>query len=231
MGYETYKKGIEIAEGIRQKIFNALVGVLLIQFFVTLTFRGIIFLVTGQIVTPIEAMSIRIWSILAVITFFFMMFVLTNVDWNMTNLNFPTPPYAMFTGIIIIAALYATILYPFLPVAMGGGRPIPIQLISEPEKTQIVEKIIPLGADGVSESLFLLDQSESSYFVLLPIDQFNSEVIPLEVNKELFIGLLHPSNIPVASIITPTPTETPMPTISPTETPIPTLATTSTPSP
>ncbi len=104
---------------------------------------------------------------------------------------FPFPlTSSIFTGAIILAAVYSLQYYGLLPFSIGGGMPIPVKIVVAEEETDLVGQIVPLESENISELVYLLDKSPNSYFIL--VSDTNSTVHAIELDKTLVAGIIHP---------------------------------------
>ena len=169
---------------------------------------------------------IAIWLDVAIIIFYIQMYFYKTKGWE--NLPSETPfPSSAVTSIIVLALIYGISFYFFLPPSVGGGLPTPITLIVDESKLEIAQHILPVTLQNPSVSVYLIEQSGDSYYVLVG-NQFNStsdsSLRPIQVNKSLIVGIVYPNEIKTSSFLesnnitfpsTPTPTITPAATSTP----------------
>ena len=104
---------------------------------------------------------------------------------------FPFPfTSSMFTGTVILAAVYGLFYYGLVPFSVGGGMPIPVKIIVAEKEINLVEQIVPLESQNVTEQVYLLDKSPNAYFVL--VNDATGMVHAVELDKSLVVGILHP---------------------------------------
>lgn len=139
------------------------------------------------------AIQMRIWMVVAILACYYVIWLLKS-DFLKSNNAFPIP-YSLFTAILIVGILYARWVYPFMPFALGGGTPIVIKLIIESEKTNNLSQIIPLESGNITNTLYLIDQSELSYFVLVPSRSEQDMMYPVEIKKDLILSIVHQKNV------------------------------------
>jgi uncharacterized membrane protein len=104
-----------------------------------------------------------------------------------------------FLPLILLAVFYALIYYPLLPVSLAGGRPVPIQLLIADNSIPLIEQVAKIEGGNVSEIAYLVEQNSEVYYILIQSDQNPDLFKPVEIDKSLVVGLLHPpikGNIP-----------------------------------
>jgi len=102
----------------------------------------------------------------------------------------------VFTGLVVLAAIYGRFYYPLLPFSLGGGMPISIQMVADEERVQMVQQLVPIERENITETVYLIEQSEKFYFALVGSMKSNSLVRPVEIDKSLIIGIIHPVDVP-----------------------------------
>lgn len=163
------------------------------------------------------AIQMRIWMILAILVCYYVIWLLRS-DFLKSRNAFPIP-YSLFTGILITSIFYARWVYPFMPFALGGGTPIVIKLVIQKDKANDFSQVIPLESENVTDALYLIDQSESSYFVLIPSNSQRDMMHPVEIKKDLVLSIIHQKEVTfpflgiakLAPTVTPVPSSTPLP--------------------
>jgi hypothetical protein len=106
-------------------------------------------------------------------------------------------PSIVFTNFIILAALYGLSVYYFMPPSLGGGLPTPITLVIDKSKIEVAEQLLPVSEQSLSVTVHLIDQNESSLYVLVD-DQSSvtsdSALRAVQINKSLIAGVVYPNN-------------------------------------
>ncbi|MEA3351300.1 MAG: hypothetical protein U9Q82_11805 [Chloroflexota bacterium] len=198
---------LKITESRSKKIAKIIIGVFSTIFFASFvgTFiKG----VTSWVVESYSEMGIistfiRIWSLLTIVAMIVIILFIRKGGWKERGINIPIP-YSIFTSALLIAGAYSHLVYPVLPIALGGGNPVPVQLIVENEEVQLIRKAMPFADDVVTEEVFLIDQDSSTYFLLVPLsDGVHGK--PIEIRKDYVAGIIHltEANIPLLRIILP----------------------------
>ncbi len=144
--------------------------------------------VNFKIAATVFTMSQR-WGLMTITLLMGAIFLLYKGEGSKAKLPYPIP-YGIFTGLIFASILYGLLVYPILPISLGGGFPIPIQLIIKPDNTALVSQFIP-EANFVTDKIYLIDQSQTSYFVLVNNEQDQEYLRPIELDKSLFAGTVH----------------------------------------
>jgi hypothetical protein len=139
------------------------------------------------------AIQMRIWMVLAILACYYVIWLLKS-DFLKSNNAFPIP-YSLFTAILIVSILYARLVYPFMPFSLGGGTPIVIKLVIVDEKIDQVNQIIPIESGNTTSTLYLVDQSELSYFILVPNNSAQNLMYPVEIKKDLVLGIVHQKDV------------------------------------
>lgn len=83
---------------------------------------------------------------------------------------------------LFVLPVYSAAIYPFLPPQIGGGAPIPIQLIAK------YEVGMTLLAD--QESLYLLDRTQDEVLVMVNYENGTQAVYGIPLDEIAFIGYL-----------------------------------------
>lgn len=139
------------------------------------------------------AIQMRIWMVLAIWAFYYVIWLLRSGFSKLGN-AFPIP-YSLFTAVLIISIIYARWVYPFLPFALGGGIPTTVRFVIDDEKATQLSQTIPINSENISDIVYLIDQSEFSYFILVPNTSSENLVHPVEIKKELILGIIHEKNV------------------------------------
>jgi MFS family permease len=139
------------------------------------------------------AIQMRIWMVIAIWACCFVIWLLKS-DFLKSKYAFPIP-YSLFTAILIVGIFYARWVYPFMPFALGGGTPIAVKFIIENEKMDSLSQSIPFESNNITDTLYLIDQSELSYFVLVPSESEKGTVYPVEIKKDLILSIVHQKNV------------------------------------
>jgi hypothetical protein len=163
------------------------------------------------------AIQMRIWMVLAIVACWYVIWTVKSNYLKASN-AFPVP-YSPFILILLISILYAKWVYPFMPFALGGGTPTIIKFVIDQEKVDNLNQIIPVEFGNITNTLYLIDQSELSYFVLVPKDSEQKVVYPIEIKKDLVLSTVHEKdvifpflgNIELMPKITPSPSSTSTP--------------------
>ena len=214
---------LKITETRSKKIAKIIIGIFSIIIFASFigTFiKGI----TSWVVASYSEMGIistfiRIWSFLTIVVIIAIILFIRKGGWKESGINIPIP-YSIFTSALLIAGAYSQLVYPVLPIALGGGNPVPVQLIVENEEVKLIREVMPFADDVVTEEVFLIDQDSSTYFLLVPLsDGVHGK--PIEIRKDYVAGIIHltEANIPLLKIILPNNTSTITPTMQLTPTP------------
>ncbi|MCB8918173.1 MAG: hypothetical protein H6666_09615 [Ardenticatenaceae bacterium] len=163
------------------------------------------------------AIQMRIWMVSAILACYYVIWSVKS-DFLKTNNSFPIP-YSLFTAILFTIIFYAREVYPFMPFALGGGAPIAIKLVIDSERVDNLSEAVPSGLGNITSTLYLIDQSELSYFVLVPSKSTQEVVNPVEIKKDLVLGIVHqkdmgfpfPGNTESMPIVAPSPSSTSTP--------------------
>jgi hypothetical protein len=207
-------KVTEVASKISYKI---LIGVLVSIFFagfVGTFMKSITAWVMGSYSElGILSTFIRIWSLLAIFAIIAVVIFVRGGGWKKQGINIPVP-YSIFTSVFLLVGAYSQLVYPVLPIALGGGDPVPVQLVVEDKSVKFVSAAIPFSDDIKTEIVYLIDQSSSSYFVLVPFsDKIHGQAV--EIRKDQVVSVIHitTASVPLlrvnAMITTVTPTGVP----------------------
>lgn len=190
--------------------------------FCSLSVQSIVMLVEGVGIEGLSLFPIDPWFNLAVLTFAFQIWFFRRRAWE------DRPPTTLFpssviTNIIFLAAFYGIHFYSLLPSSLGGGLPVPIQLVIDESKAQAAKQLIPIASNNTSQTVYLIEQSNQSFYVLVEGSIGTSNVRPIELSKSLIIGVIYPREMKLPpysrmNTATPAPSETPMPTVTPSPT-------------
>lgn len=100
-------------------------------------------------------------------------------------------------ALLLISATktYASVIYPNINPAFGGGQLLPVKLLISQSKIDEVDQLLPMEADPTtkrklpwSKAVYLIDQNEKVYYVLIQNDQ--CELHGIQINKELVNGVI-----------------------------------------
>lgn len=140
------------------------------------------------------------------------------------------PSFATFTAmvgfpwLILTLVYFGVAIYPLIPAAFGGGEPMRIRLVGEAAKMQQVQlmgiaaspsQLSPQGF--ISEPVWLLDQSEKQYFILVRTPAGGQEAVV--VDKDMIQGAIFPAAISPSTVASST--VQPLPTLTSTSAPTP----------
>ncbi|MEJ5241890.1 MAG: hypothetical protein WHS87_11895 [Anaerolineales bacterium] len=172
------------------KIIVGFLGAVFFAGFIGTFIKGVISWVVGSYSElGIVSTFIRIWSLLAIISIIAIITFVRSGGWNKQGINIPIP-FSIFTSALLLAGAYSQLVYPVLPIALGGGDPVPVQLIVEDEKVKFVSAAIPFADNRKTEMVYLIDQSSSSYFVLVPFsDKIHGQAV--EIRKDYIVSVIH----------------------------------------
>ena len=158
------------------------------------------------------ATFIRIWSLLAISAVVATVHFIRAGGWKQHGINISVP-YSIFTSTLVVVGAYSQLVYPVLPIALGGGSPVPIQMIIEDDKAKLIGAAIPFVDEATTEKIYLIDQSSSSYFVLIhSSDGIHRHAV--EIRKDYVVSVVH-----LMETIIPPNTDTPIPVVNATSSP------------
>ena len=133
------------------------------------------------------------WFTFAMVIFSLQIYFLKKEHLNKIPIKLPFPSM-VFTNFIILAALYGLSVYTFLPPSLGGGLPTPITLVIDKNKIDIAQQLLPVSQQSLSVTVYLIEQNESSYYVLLsdPKNSASNSVFKaVQLNKSLIAGVIY----------------------------------------
>jgi len=203
------------AEKKIHKILIGLIGTIFFAGFIGTIIKGITSWVIGNYSDiGIVSTFIRIWSLIAIFATIVIINFIKGGGWRKESINIPIP-FSIFTSTLLIAGAYSQLVYPVLPIALGGGDPMPVQLLIENEKSILIRTVIPFVDETKTGKVYLIDQSSTSYFILIPFSN-GIQGQAVELRKDYVISVIHltKTNLPFLRInedlnlITPTPYQT-----------------------
>jgi hypothetical protein len=152
-------KGTEATDNKIAKVVYGLLGTIFFALFMGTFIKGI----TSWVVKSYSelagiSISIRNWSLLAIPAILAIVLFVRGGGWKKHGINIAVP-YSIFTSALVVAGGYSQLVYPVLPIALGGGNPVPIQLLVEDEKAKLISTIIPFADEVTTETVYLIDQS------------------------------------------------------------------------
>ncbi|NPA72628.1 MAG: hypothetical protein GXO35_07350 [Gammaproteobacteria bacterium] len=108
------------------------------------------------------------------------------------SIGIPLPfSSSVITSVIVLASLYSVLFYQFLPISLGGGMPSPVKIVVSEDSKNLVQQIVPFEDQNISSIVYLIDQSDRFYFLLVK-DSKTNKAHPVEIDKSLVIGIVHP---------------------------------------
>ena len=133
------------------------------------------------------------WFTFAMVIFSLQIYFLKKEHLDKISIKLPFPSM-VFTNFIILAALYGLSVYTFLPPSLGGGLPTPVTLVIDKNKIDIAQQLLPVSQQSLSVTVYLIEQNESSYYVLLsdPKNSASNSVFKaVQLNKSLIAGVIY----------------------------------------
>ena len=133
------------------------------------------------------------WFTFAMVIFSAQIYFLKKEHLDKMPIKLPFPSI-VFTNFIILAALYGLSVYTFLPSSLGGGLPTPITLVIDKGKIDIAQQLLPVSQQSLSVTVYLIEQNESSYYILLSDPKSitsNSVLRAVQLNKSLVAGVIY----------------------------------------
>lgn len=190
-----------------KKTFGAKLGTLLYAGFTYITsssmsslaVKGLLVSVEGGRMEAMYEFPITPWFWFAIPVFAFNIWFLKNGGPRKYGIPMPISS-SVITSTIVLAAFYGITYHQFLPLSLGGGMPSPIKIVAKEESKDLLQQIVPFESGNITDTIYLIDQSDKSYFVLIENPQTN-KAFPAEIDKSLVVGLIHPNEVPVPRII------------------------------
>lgn len=183
-------KKIEI---YKNKIIKFFLGIILTigsACFIGFIIKGITtWIIKSYVELAVLSIFIRIWSLLAITATIAIVIFIRGGGWKKHGINIPIP-YSIFTSTLVIVVTYSQLVYPVLPIALGGGNPVPIRLVVESEKAKQVRSFIPFTDDVTTEKVYMIDQSSSSYFLFISSSN-GLQGQAIEIRKDYIAGIVH----------------------------------------
>ena len=133
------------------------------------------------------------WFTFAMVIFSLQIYFLKKEHLDKIPIKLPFPSM-VFTNFIILAALYGLSVYTFLPPSLGGGLPTPVTLVVDKNKIDVAQQLLPVSQQSLSVTVYLIEQNESSYYVLLSDPKnaaSNSVFKAVQLNKSLIAGVIY----------------------------------------
>ncbi|MBI5935828.1 MAG: hypothetical protein HY867_19150 [Chloroflexi bacterium] len=136
------------------------------------------------------------WFTFAMVFFSIQIYFLKKEHLDKIPIELPFPSI-VFTNFIIVAALYGLSVYSFLPSSLGGGLPTPVTIVIDKSKIDIAQQLLPVSQQSPSLTVYLIEQNEGSFYVLLSDPKnatSNSVLRAVQVNKSLVAGVIYSRN-------------------------------------
>ena len=165
----------------------------------SLSLKGLLAIVESGRLEAMREFPITFWFWLAIPSFAFQIWFVRRGGPKSFDIPMPISS-SVFTSVVFLAAIYGLFHYQLLPFSLGGGMPIPIQMVADEGKIRLLQQLIPIENENVTEIVYLVEQSDTSYFVLVGSANSDSFVRPVEVSKSLIIGIMHPLDVPLPTI-------------------------------
>jgi hypothetical protein len=184
---------LKIAESAKKTVSKIMLGAiatLALASFVGGSIKGITMWLFGNYSEiAIVSTFIRIWSLLAIVATIVVIIFIRRGGWKKQGINIPIP-YSVFTSTLLIAGAYSQLVYPVMPIALGGGDPVPVQLVVEEENVRFLRAALPFADYTKTEMVYLIDQGSLSYFVLVPFsDGIHGQAV--EIRKDYIVSVIH----------------------------------------
>lgn len=94
----------------------------------------------------------------------------------------------MLTG---VAMYFGLQIYDKVPMALGGGKPIPVQLLVAPDSVPTVQQVLKLNSQLSDEVLLVMENQDE---ILVLAKQQNGTQQPIRLSRRLFSGVI-PHNV------------------------------------
>ncbi len=101
-------------------------------------------------------------------------------------------------GFVLIVSLYTTSVYKYMSISIGGGKPIPVQLVVNKENKKIIEQYIPMETENITVKVYLIEQNPNSFFIY--IDNISQVV---EIENSTISAKIYQNKIISSEIISP----------------------------